>query len=168
VPAPPPSLRTYNQRTTADEVAAEEQFLESTPWANPRHPSHLEARSQHESRFAPGQSRVPSYQTPAGQRRIVESSIGHCIRQWSDRRLRVTCTTDETSHSRLRSLLGDTRAAPSSNGAIQRLVRRHVESRTTEHGHPASRCEWTALGPRRAFPRSNDAAPRCVRPMMLR
>jgi len=65
-PAPPPSFRTYNRTTTADEAAAEEQFLESTPWANPRHPSHQEAR------YGPGPSRVPSYQTPAGQRRIVD------------------------------------------------------------------------------------------------
>lgn len=72
LPAPPPSFRTYNQRNTADEVAAESEFLESTPWANPRHPSHLETRSQQESRFAPGSSRVASYQTPAGQRRIVD------------------------------------------------------------------------------------------------
>ncbi|KAJ4992110.1 hypothetical protein SVAN01_02431 [Stagonosporopsis vannaccii] len=72
LPAPPPSFRTYNQRTTADEVAAESEFLESTPWANPRHPSHQETRSQQESRFAPGPSRIPSYQTPAGQRRIVD------------------------------------------------------------------------------------------------
>ncbi|CAN9135566.1 unnamed protein product [Alternaria alternata] len=54
--------------TTADEAAAEEQFLESTPWANPRHPSHQE------SRYPPGPSRVPSYQTPAGQRRMVDLS----------------------------------------------------------------------------------------------
>jgi hypothetical protein len=65
-PAPPPSFRTYNRTTTADEAAAEEQFLESTPWANPRHPSHQEAR------YGPGSSRVPSYQTPAGQRRVVD------------------------------------------------------------------------------------------------
>jgi hypothetical protein len=65
-PAPPPSFRTYNRTTTADEAAAEEQFLESTPWANPRHPSHQEAR------FGPAPSRVPSYQTPAGQRRVID------------------------------------------------------------------------------------------------
>ncbi|KAF1940236.1 hypothetical protein EJ02DRAFT_456181 [Clathrospora elynae] len=65
-PAPPPSFRTYNRTTTADEAAAEEQFLESTPWANPRHPSHQETR------YPPGPSRVPSYQTPAGQRRMID------------------------------------------------------------------------------------------------
>ncbi|KAF5849578.1 hypothetical protein GGP41_005045 [Bipolaris sorokiniana] len=68
-PAPPPSFRTYNRTTTADEAAAEEQFLESTPWANPRHPSH-----QQESRYPLGPSRVPNYQTPAGQRRMVDLS----------------------------------------------------------------------------------------------
>ncbi|KAI0619473.1 Sds3 multi-domain protein [Pyrenophora tritici-repentis] len=66
VPVPPPSFRTYNRTTTADEVAAEEQFIESTPWANPRHPSHQEGR------YPPGPSRLPSYQTPAGQRRMVD------------------------------------------------------------------------------------------------
>lgn len=65
-PAPPPSFRTYNRTTMVDEAAAEEQFLESTPWANPRHPSHQE------SRYAPGPPRLASYQTPAGQRRIVD------------------------------------------------------------------------------------------------
>lgn len=40
--------------------------MESTPWANPRHPSHQEAR------YGPGPSRLPSYQTPAGQRRVVD------------------------------------------------------------------------------------------------
>lgn len=64
-PAPPPSFRTYGRTATADEAAAEEHFLESTPWANPRHPSHQETR------FA-GPSRLPSYQTPAGQRRVVD------------------------------------------------------------------------------------------------
>jgi hypothetical protein len=57
------SFRAYNRTTTADEAAAEEQFLESTPWANPRHPSH---------QYSAGPSRVPSYQTPAGQRRVVD------------------------------------------------------------------------------------------------
>ncbi|KAH7372349.1 Sds3-like-domain-containing protein [Pyrenochaeta sp. MPI-SDFR-AT-0127] len=65
-PAPPPSFRTYNRTTTADEAAAEEQFLESTPWANPRHPSHQETR------YSSGPSHVPSYQTPAGQRRVID------------------------------------------------------------------------------------------------
>jgi hypothetical protein len=60
-PAPPPSFRTYNRLSTADEAAAAEDFMESTPWANPRHPSHQA-----------GPSRVPSYQTPAGQRRMVD------------------------------------------------------------------------------------------------
>ena len=65
-PVPPPSFRTYNRTTTADEAAAEEQFLESTPWANPRHPSHQDAR------YTSGASRVPNYQTPAGQRRATD------------------------------------------------------------------------------------------------
>lgn len=62
-PAPPPSFRTYNRLSTADEAAAAEDFMESTPWANPRHPSHQAVPT-----------RVPSYQTPAGQRRMVDLS----------------------------------------------------------------------------------------------
>ena len=61
----PPSFRTYNRTTTADEAAAEEQFLESTPWANPRHPSirMLDTRQEHHACH---------YQTPAGQRRAAD------------------------------------------------------------------------------------------------
>lgn len=44
--------------------------MESTPWANPRHPSH-------QDRFPPGPSRVSSYQTPAGQRRMVDVTAPH-------------------------------------------------------------------------------------------
>lgn len=66
VPAPPPSFRTYNRLSTADEAAAEEQFLQSTPWANPRHPSHQDTR------FPADPSRISSYQTPAGQRRMAD------------------------------------------------------------------------------------------------
>ncbi|KAH9873888.1 hypothetical protein IAQ61_004515 [Plenodomus lingam] len=66
VPAPPPSFRTYNRLSTADEAAAEEQFLQSTPWANPRHPSHQDTR------FPADGSRISSYQTPAGQRRMAD------------------------------------------------------------------------------------------------
>ncbi|KAF2850681.1 hypothetical protein T440DRAFT_517986 [Plenodomus tracheiphilus IPT5] len=66
VPPPPPSFRTYNRLSTADEAAAEEQFLQSTPWANPRHPSHQDTR------FPADPSRISSYQTPAGQRRMVD------------------------------------------------------------------------------------------------
>lgn len=65
-----PYVRAYNRNTTADEAAAEEQFIERTPWANPQHPAHQQAQ------FAAtqGPSRAPSqtYQTPAGQRRVVD------------------------------------------------------------------------------------------------
>lgn len=60
---PPPYIRpTYGRTSTADEAAAEEQFLERTPWANPQHPAHYASAS--------GPSRIPSYHTPVGQRRL--------------------------------------------------------------------------------------------------
>ncbi|KAF2875010.1 Sds3-like-domain-containing protein [Massariosphaeria phaeospora] len=69
---PTPYVRPYNRAsTTADEAAAEEQFLERTPWANPQHPVHQQS---HYQGLVPGPSRAPSqtYQTPAGQRRVVD------------------------------------------------------------------------------------------------
>lgn len=55
-----------------DEVAAEEQFIEKTPWANPQHPAHQNQNPHYA--VAMGGSRVPSqaYQTPAGQRRVID------------------------------------------------------------------------------------------------
>ncbi|KAF2682354.1 hypothetical protein K458DRAFT_419754 [Lentithecium fluviatile CBS 122367] len=65
--APPPYIRpAYGRTSTADEAAAEEQFLERTPWANPQHPAHQQSHYG----VAPGPPRVPSYQTPIGQRRL--------------------------------------------------------------------------------------------------
>ncbi|KAF1999360.1 hypothetical protein P154DRAFT_229938 [Amniculicola lignicola CBS 123094] len=68
VPAPAPYVRAYNRPSAADEAAAEEQFIERTPWANPQHPAHQQ------SHYAPGPSRIQGqpYQTPAGQRRVVD------------------------------------------------------------------------------------------------
>jgi hypothetical protein len=66
-PAPPAYARpAYGRISTADEAAAEEQFLERTPWANPQHPAHQQSHYG----VAPGPSRVPTYQTPIGQRRL--------------------------------------------------------------------------------------------------
>jgi hypothetical protein len=61
-------VRSYNRNATADEAAAEEQFIERTPWANPLHPVHQQAH------YAAATSRAPTqaYQTPAGQRRVVD------------------------------------------------------------------------------------------------
>ena len=63
-------MRPYNRTSTADEAAAEEQFIERTPWANPQHPSH---QAQYHI-VAPAQARASThaYQTPAGQRRAVD------------------------------------------------------------------------------------------------
>ncbi|KAF2654196.1 hypothetical protein K491DRAFT_717369 [Lophiostoma macrostomum CBS 122681] len=63
-------VRPYNRNVRADEVAAEEQFIESTPWANPQHPAHQQSHYT----VPPAAVRAPSqtYQTPAGQRRVVD------------------------------------------------------------------------------------------------
>ncbi|CAI6331623.1 unnamed protein product [Periconia digitata] len=63
VPPPPVSYvrpAAYGRTSTADEAAAEEQFLERTPWANPQHPAHQQ------SHYGAAQN----YQTPIGQRRF--------------------------------------------------------------------------------------------------
>jgi NACalpha-BTF3-like transcription factor len=67
-PAPAPFVRQYNRTSTADEAAAEEQFIERTPWANPHHPAHHQAHYH----AVAGPSRPPNqnYHTPAGQRRV--------------------------------------------------------------------------------------------------
>ncbi|KAF2277403.1 uncharacterized protein EI97DRAFT_432285 [Westerdykella ornata] len=65
-PHPIPLVRSYARTATVEEAAAEEQFIEKTPWANPHHPIH-----QH---LAMGSTRTPNqtYQTPVGQRRMVD------------------------------------------------------------------------------------------------
>ncbi|KAF2636687.1 hypothetical protein P280DRAFT_409027 [Massarina eburnea CBS 473.64] len=65
VPVPPYVRPAYGRTSTADEAAAEGEFIENTPWANPQHPSHL-------ARYGagPGPSRAPNYHTPIGQRQI--------------------------------------------------------------------------------------------------
>ncbi|KAF2465053.1 uncharacterized protein BDR25DRAFT_306905 [Lindgomyces ingoldianus] len=70
-PAPVPYVRPYNRTSTADEAAAEEQFIERTPWANPQHPVHQQS---HYQGGPPGPSLAPgqAYHTPATQRRIVD------------------------------------------------------------------------------------------------
>ncbi|ORY14565.1 Sds3-like-domain-containing protein [Clohesyomyces aquaticus] len=70
-PAPVPYVRQLHRTSTADEAAAEEQFIERTPWANPQHPVHQQA---HYQGVPQGSARAPSqtYHTPAGQRRVVD------------------------------------------------------------------------------------------------
>ncbi|KAF2174995.1 hypothetical protein K469DRAFT_684815 [Zopfia rhizophila CBS 207.26] len=69
--APLPYVRPYNRTSTADEAAAEEQFIERTPWANPQHPAHHQT---HYPGVSGGLSQMSSqiYHTPTGQRRIVD------------------------------------------------------------------------------------------------
>ncbi|PKY07024.1 hypothetical protein P168DRAFT_287534 [Aspergillus campestris IBT 28561] len=54
-------------------TAAEEAFLEQTPWANPLHPAHQQQiGSQKLPGRAPEDHRAPAYTTPAGQKRVVD------------------------------------------------------------------------------------------------
>ncbi|KAF2498705.1 hypothetical protein BU16DRAFT_524788 [Lophium mytilinum] len=71
-PAPPTFRPTYRP-SRADEAAAEEQFIEQTPWANPRHPDH----QAHYQAVPASASRNISqtYQTPAGQRRMIDVHV---------------------------------------------------------------------------------------------
>ncbi|KAF2009785.1 hypothetical protein BU24DRAFT_427802 [Aaosphaeria arxii CBS 175.79] len=66
-----PYVRSMHRSATADEAAAEEQFIERTPWANPQHPAHQQTHYQVAIAATPRQSNQ-SFQTPAGQRRIVD------------------------------------------------------------------------------------------------
>jgi hypothetical protein len=68
---PVPYVRpTTYRNATADEAAAEEQFIERTPWANPQHPVHQQAH--YTGPPGPPRAASQSYQTPAGQRRMVD------------------------------------------------------------------------------------------------
>jgi hypothetical protein len=53
-------------------TAAEEAFLEQTPWANPQHPIHQQSSQQRQQSRVSEQARMPSYTTPAGQKRVVD------------------------------------------------------------------------------------------------
>ncbi|GAD92685.1 transcriptional regulatory protein DEP1 [Paecilomyces variotii No. 5] len=53
-------------------TAAEEAFLEQTPWANPQHPVHQQPSQQKQQSKASEQAHMPSYTTPAGQKRVVD------------------------------------------------------------------------------------------------
>ncbi|KAJ9207451.1 hypothetical protein DTO021D3_7530 [Paecilomyces variotii] len=53
-------------------TAAEEAFLEQTPWANPQHPVHQQPSQQKQQSKASEQARMPSYTTPASQKRVVD------------------------------------------------------------------------------------------------
>lgn len=72
-PQPVPYVRPYNNRNVAaDEAAAEEQFIERTPWANPQHPMHQQQPHYHGATAGPSRANGQTYQTPAGQRRVVD------------------------------------------------------------------------------------------------
>ncbi|KAE8150984.1 transcriptional regulatory protein DEP1 [Aspergillus avenaceus] len=52
-------------------TAAEEAFLEQTPWANPQHPIHQHMPPRPQSRVFE-HPRAPAYTTPAAQKRVVD------------------------------------------------------------------------------------------------
>jgi hypothetical protein len=72
----PPSHTRSSFSTTLSQPAAEEQFLEQTPWANPQHPVHQ--YHGHVNRPASVQSRRPPapVSTPAGPKAHIDSSAG--------------------------------------------------------------------------------------------
>ncbi|OCK77611.1 hypothetical protein K432DRAFT_303785 [Lepidopterella palustris CBS 459.81] len=70
-PAPPAYVRQYNRPTREDEAAAEEQFIEQTPWANPQHPAHHQSHYQGIA-VAPPRTVSQNYHTPVAQRRMVD------------------------------------------------------------------------------------------------
>lgn len=54
-------------------TAAEEAFLEQTPWANPQHPVHQQqVQQQRPQNRAFEQPRAPPFTTPAAQKRVVD------------------------------------------------------------------------------------------------
>ncbi|KAJ4296180.1 hypothetical protein N0V90_006224 [Kalmusia sp. IMI 367209] len=58
----------YGRTSTADEAAAEEQFIERTPWANPQHPAHQQSHQQSHYGVASAAPRREPYSisSPAG------------------------------------------------------------------------------------------------------
>ena len=60
--------------SNAFRTAAEEAFLEQTPWANPQHPVHQQQTQQQQrpANRAFEQARAPSFTTPAAQKRVVD------------------------------------------------------------------------------------------------
>ena len=60
--------------SNAFRTAAEEAFLEQTPWANPQHPVHQQQTQQQQRppNRAFEQPRAPSFTTPAAQKRVVD------------------------------------------------------------------------------------------------
>lgn len=69
-PAPTYVRPTYGRTSTADEAAAEEQFIERTPWANPQHPVHQQSHQQSHYGVPSSAPRMSNYHTPIGQRRM--------------------------------------------------------------------------------------------------
>lgn len=53
-------------------TAAEEAFLEQTPWANPQHPVHQQQMPQRPSNRTFEPPRAPPFTTPAAQKRVVD------------------------------------------------------------------------------------------------
>lgn len=70
------------QAVRAEDAAAEEQFLEKTPWANPYHPIHQQALLLERQASATGLSQLPTtrpgarIETPSMQRRMADVHYG--------------------------------------------------------------------------------------------
>lgn len=63
--------------SNASRIAAEEAFLEHTPWANPQHPVHHHQQQQTQPQRPQQnrgfeQPRAPAFTTPAAQKRVVD------------------------------------------------------------------------------------------------
>ncbi|OJJ31854.1 hypothetical protein ASPWEDRAFT_117354 [Aspergillus wentii DTO 134E9] len=58
--------------SNAFRTAAEEAFLEQTPWANPQHPVHQQQTQTRPQGRVFEHPRAPSYTTPAAQKRVVD------------------------------------------------------------------------------------------------
>ncbi|WEW58474.1 hypothetical protein PRK78_003942 [Emydomyces testavorans] len=76
---PPAPLPQHNRpaasAVAATRQAAEEKFLEQTPWANPQHPVHGQFRHQmQQDRISDSQGYPNLFSTPAGQQRVVDLS----------------------------------------------------------------------------------------------
>ncbi|KAJ5705570.1 hypothetical protein N7536_001259 [Penicillium majusculum] len=74
----PPRTTMSTMSSNAFRSAAEEAFLEQTPWANPQHPIHQQQQQQQHSQPPRQQGRTfehpqpSSYATPAAQKRMVD------------------------------------------------------------------------------------------------
>lgn len=95
---PTPTPAAMLQHSNAERTAAAEEFYESTPWANPNHPSHAQINPA--SFYQPQLSSL-SYATPAAQMRAtdaVNGSAGSTVDALSGPPSSVAPGTHSSSH----------------------------------------------------------------------